>query len=174
MSIPGITPITGPRDNNRIRGRLTLPKTFDEKKFVGCWALHGTGVQRRREAQIISSERCAADGWQVYKDGGKLVQRVMGKDKYVLMFRPRMLQEAVTKMHANLSRRRINQEAKGETVLGEPRQDHGILTNDVLRRSQLGTEGMDVLELPEHQVTIPNEAARTKASTRVTRKIRQD
>lgn len=163
--IEGIELLSGPGNQNRLRGRLSLPSDFDAKRYAAKWALKGHGVSAAREKQTLSFASCTAAGWEVYKSNGKMVTRVLGRDVYILMVRPKALQETVTKMFGNLSRRRISAEAKGETVLGgTPNDDPGILRNDDLSRT-MGKEGVEDVNLPEHKINPPKGAGSAKAKS---------
>lgn len=172
--VQGIELLSGPGNQNRLRGRLSLPSDFDAKRYAAKWALKGHGVSAAREKQTIAFASCTAAGWEVYKSNGRMVTRVLGRDTYILMIRPKELQETVTKLFGNLSRRRISAEAKGETVLGgQPNDDAGILRNEDLNRT-MGKEGVEELVLPENKINPPKGAGSAKArSTGVRKKIIQ-
>lgn len=61
-------------------------------------------------------------------------ERIVGKKKFILMFRPRALQEAITKIYADTSRQLVSQEVRGETARANENNDPGILTNADLKK----------------------------------------
>mgnify|MGYP007080184336 CR=1 FL=1 len=130
--------------------RFSLPATFDSKKFASKWVEDGPEIEEARQPQVIADARVQAAGWEVFKtlnleaaknDSGedakkspKLIPvvRVVGKRKFVLMFRPLQLQRAVNQIYSNQSRDRVNREIVGESkVVGD---DPGVLTNQDLQR----------------------------------------
>ena len=129
--IEGLTQVTGPSKVNR--GHLQLPDDFDETKFVGFWAKRGSIANKAKQDEILGGSGVKAQGWNVWKSArGQLCQRTLSSGVYVLMFRPKSLQQAVQKIYGNESRRRMLQEAMGETVAGEAVTDTVVLTDKVL------------------------------------------
>lgn len=64
--------------------------------------------------------------------------RTVGKKTFVLMKRPKALQQAVNKIHADNSRALVSQEVRGETATVNEGQDPGVITNADLRRLDRG------------------------------------
>ena len=60
--------------------------------------------------------------------------RVVGRRKYVLMFRPAALQAAITKIYADTSRALVSQEVRGESARANENNDPGIITSADLRQ----------------------------------------
>lgn len=74
--------------------------------------------------------------------------RTVGKKTFVLMMRPRALQQAINKIHADTSRMLVSQEVRGETARANEANDPGIITNVDLRqmnRIEASDEGEDYI-----------------------------
>ncbi len=74
--------------------------------------------------------------------------RVVGKQKFVLMYRPKALQQAINRIHAASSRALVNQELLGDTNQANQANDPGILTNHDLRRFSKDITGEEPQILP--------------------------
>lgn len=138
--------------------RFSLPPGFEGHKYASSWVEDGPAVREAMQPETIEHANVRADGWQVYKcleekkisvmdddlsddkkskTPPKLVPytRVVGKKVFVLMFRPKKLQQALNKIYADVSRDLVNQEVKGETAAANTDGDPGILTNADLRKA---------------------------------------
>ncbi len=136
-SVEGLTVLDTPRVNGGGAGnRFALPPGFDEKKFASRWALDGPEVQEAQQPEVLAYANAKAQGWSVWhpEKTKDVCTRVVGKHKYILMFRPIALQEAVTLCYAAESRGRVNLELKGETNHANDGGDAGILSAADLKR----------------------------------------
>ena len=125
-------------------GIFNLPPDFDTKRYAAEWVEEGR-VAFKQQRQVLPQTGYTADGWEVYKEGKSAV-KVTGGDKkvYVLMVRPRVIQQQVNALFGNVSKAQLRRERKGETVAGAPQQDPGMLTEQ--RLSQVAGEGSMVGE----------------------------
>lgn len=156
--IPGITTIAGPSRGPNA-GYFNLPPEFDQKKFVSQWSKKGSEVEQAQQVQPIMGTNYGADGWTVWKypqgheQAGRLKEVVLKSGTYVLMFRPRPLQEAVNAICGNVSKRHLLSEQRGETLAGKPIPDPGILTDEQIKRGtglrEFGEETFQVQMNPE-------------------------
>lgn len=149
------------------KGPLSLPEGFDSKLFVGKWVKQGAEVHKAGQSERFPLAGVQAKGWEVWKGPrGAICKRALSSGTFVLMFRPRILQQAVNKLYGNNSRLRMMQEANGETVGAEPIQDRGILTNSTLSQIPgLGREGAEPLQVPLQEIETRPVVAR--ASSRI-------
>lgn len=116
-------------------GIFNLPPGFDTKRYAAEWVESGQ-VDFKKQRQVLPQTGFTADGWELYKvEGAKNPFTVSGGNgkKYVLMVRPRVVQDQVNALFGNVSKDQINRERKGETVAGAAPQDPGILTEARLR-----------------------------------------
>lgn len=174
IQLEGISVIEGPRDLNRIRGRLPLPPGFPENRFAVKWAKQGPGVAMARETEQISGTNYKVNGWEVWYDAQKKpCIRPLSDGAYVLMVRPKVVQQNVAKICGNLSRERMMNEARGRTVAGQAIEDSGMLPDPVLetvfKDRKTGEESNDELESISvnelTKATIPV-SSRAKSKTR--------
>lgn len=85
--------------------------------------------------------------------------RVVGKHKFVLMYRPIELQKAINQCYAAESRARVNLELKGETNAANDSGDPGVLSNADLKRFRK-LDGEEDQTLPiTHMGASPSTAA---------------
>lgn len=164
--IEGLTILEGPTAGNPLVGsRFVLPSSFDGQKYASKWVEDGPEIEEARQEQIIPSAGVKALGWEVYKEGDKRqpVARVVGKRKFVLMFRPKQLQKAINSIYADESRNRVNSEILGDTSVAktEMSSDPGILTNKDLQRVSRshGEDAPSPIPKSGGFVTNPNEAS---------------
>lgn len=169
MQFEGISQIEGPRDLNRTRGKLALPTGFPVGKFAVKWAKQGYGVAMAKESEQISGTNFRVDGWEVWYDSGqKPCIRTLSDGPYVLMVRPKVVQQNVSKICGNLSRERLKNEARGRTVAGAAIEDDGMLTDPILDRVErkTGDDSNDELESISlnklSTTTIPTSSRATK------------
>lgn len=155
IKLDGITEISGPLDQNRVRGKLSLPSDFPSGKFAVRWAKQGHGVATSREREQITGTRYAVDGWEVWHDkGNKPCIRSLSEGAYVLMVRPAVVQRNVSKICGNLSRERLKNEARGRTIAGAAVEDSGMLTDSILNQveragAEDANDALDTLSVNE-------------------------
>lgn len=177
MPIEGLTSLTQPGLPNAARmigNKFSLPAGFPREHFSSLWAEEGNGVLEAMQDEYIEATQHKAIGWVVYKEKKITyrdvevknkqtglteikqepdktedvpVKKVVGKKTYVLMVRPKRLQQAVNALYAKTSRDMVNREIKGETNGANLSGDEAILTNADLRRAERMT-GEDVTLLP--------------------------
>lgn len=129
-----LEPISGPTGQPDA-GIFNLPPGFDKDKFAAEWVEEGQ-VAFKRQRQNLPQTGMTADGWEPYKQPGvnKAFSIVSGNGKrYVLMVRPRVIQDQVNALFGNVSKKQIRREQTGETVAGAAPQDPGMLTEQRLR-----------------------------------------
>ncbi len=134
--IEGLTAYTAPAGSVQ-KGRFMMPPEFP-KHLVGKWVKQGPSVTMARQPVPIPSEGVVASGWETWLDKQKKpCVRTVASGAFILMFRPRVLQTAINKIHGNQSRKRMIDEAQGKTVTsvdGGQVSDRGVLTRDVLNQ----------------------------------------
>lgn len=113
------------------KGHLAPPPQFDDVKFVGKWVKQGPAVVQAGQPQFLEGNFKVA-GWQVWKHQGKPCVRGLSSGLFILMYRPKELQNAVSAICGNISRAKIMREQNGESVAGDQNSDRGILTPDRL------------------------------------------
>lgn len=170
--VEGLTALDSNEIRNPLaNSKFALPPGFPAQHYASKWELEGNAVIEAQQPVILEGAGVKAQGWAVYmqvvagqkappeeKEDGlppdpkalpkfvprrETVKRVVGKNTYVLMFRPKKLQEAVNKIHGNTSRRIVVSELRGETNAANPQGDRGILTNEQLMRAMRRTGGGD-------------------------------
>lgn len=161
--IEGLTSLSSAESSRPLVGsRFSLPPSFDTRKFASKWVADGPAVEEAKQDQIIASANVKAVGWAVFqgvnleaakgddaesaKKAPKLapVTRVVGAKRFVLMFRPIALQQAINRLYANESRDRLNGELLGDTAQVNETGDPGILTNHDLQKMQRSYDGDDM------------------------------
>lgn len=130
-------------------GQLSLPKQFDRTKFAAKWAKEGLEAESQQQEQPVGN-KIMVSGWAVWKHAGKLCRRILGSGRYILMCRPRLLQNAVNAVCGNLSRERIIGEHKGTQRDGENESlpANGMLTLEQLNRLEPNPAEAQELKLP--------------------------
>lgn len=174
--IEGLTRIEGPSGAaNRMAGsKFALPPGFDTSKYASAWIEEGPQVQEAMQEVYLESEGVKAQGWQIFKimkpkkvsdekdekSKPEMVPctRAIGKAVYVLMYRPKKLQQALNIIYANQSRRLVQQEIRGDTVAANESGDPGIITAAEL--SKFSKEATDEDGVP-YLKTTPLAGART-------------
>jgi len=133
----GLEPIKQP-DGAPDFGIFNLPPDFDTKAHAAEWVEEGQ-IMFKQQRQSIVGTGMSADGWAIYKHNGKTYKTTTGNKKtFVLMFRPKQLQQDVNALCGNLSKQRIKREVKGETIAGESIADSGMLPESRLRQTREG------------------------------------
>ncbi len=121
-------------------GIFNLPPNFPVRELASEW-VEESQIPFKQQRQNLIGTGYSADGWTVWKADpkDKRTQVTTGKAKvFVLMVRPRSLQNEINALYGNVSKQRINREVKGETVAGTQQSDSGILTEQALRANQVG------------------------------------
>lgn len=149
MGIEVLTTPQGIHATGGDAGMFNLPPEFDQKQFVAEWVEEGM-VEMKKQRQVLPQTQFTADGWQVWmKEGSKkpVIVHTSGNRKFVLMFRPRKIQEQVNAILGNVSKNLLKREIAGETLTtvtptGDVAhvQDPGMLTEARLR-SEIGGMG---------------------------------
>lgn len=128
-----LEPISAP-SQQADAGMFNLPPAFDVRKHAAEWVLEDQ-VPFKQQRQVLQGTGMSADGWAVWKAESRDKPTVVigsGNKRFVLMCRPREIQNQVNAAFGNVSKKAINREVKGESVAGEARQDPGILTEKQL------------------------------------------
>lgn len=158
-----LQPLQSTPGESNLGGPFSLPVEFNSKKFASHFAAKGNGVKAVKGTQTLTGTKFTAPGWNVwtypdtvptgeldakgkaiYEDhplAGKtheVTEKVKDGTTFVLMFRDLDVQVQVNQAYANLSRDRMTQEARGETVAGaNTEDDEGMLgTNRLPRTSE--------------------------------------
>ena len=156
--IDGLTFLSVGEKVNRLSGsKFALPPQFPAHTHASRWVEDGPGVLEAKQFEYIPGANVKAKGWDVWlhdPEAGKVAEtsteedalppkraklkpyvRTIGKRNYVLMCRPKRLQQAVNKLYADESRRRTGQVISGEVnpVAGSD-DPHGLVTDHQLNR----------------------------------------
>lgn len=164
--------IEGIRDSSEhaksLSGALSLPANFPRTKYAVKWVEKGFNAQQAMQEQHIAPN-IIADGWTVYKDRGQPVQRILSGKAWILMVRPKELQENINAIYGNLSREKVVREHSGETASGQPLVDHGILSSQALQTVERDSESSDPLSraLPQNPIKPLGSQATTKPKPRL-------
>lgn len=127
-------------------GQFTLPVNFDQSEHAAKWVKKGNAVNAAAEREYIVGTRMTADGWAIWKDGatattGKPHTVHVASGEYILLFRPKSIQNAVNAIYGNVGKERMMSEKKGEQMAGAAVNDPGMLGEDKLARV-IGSEGL--------------------------------
>lgn len=124
-------------------GMFSLPPAFDTKRYAAEWVESGS-VAMKQQRQTILQAGLTADGWEVWKENPNsepTVVNLSGNKKFVLMCRPKEIQNKVNAIYGNVSKSILAREIKGETVtVPTPQgsvdvgQDPGILPEEKLKK----------------------------------------
>jgi hypothetical protein len=140
MNVSGFREIVGPRNQNRVRGRLSMPLDADTRLYSFKWVKMGIDVSRAMQVEQVIGTNYEVDGWQRWKSKtGKPHSRTLKDGTFLLMFRPRALQENLQRTYGNISRQRTINEALGHTVAGEAATDKGMLVDTILNTVERNT-----------------------------------
>lgn len=121
-------------------GIFNLPPAFDKTKFAAEWVAEDQ-VPFKQQRQVLAQVGATADGWEIWKENAKDKPTTTvgsGGKKFVLMCRPKKVQEQVNALFGNVSKKLLTREIKGHTVAGEAAQDPGMLTEQRLQREVPG------------------------------------
>lgn len=156
--IEGLSAIEGPHQQvDQISGPLVLPSYFDTKKYIAKWVKDGPMVEKAKEPTRHYSAGVIADGWQVFIGPEKKpVKRALGSGAYVLMFRPRKLQETINKIHANESRSRMHSELNHNSVTLE-QSSGGMISEEALKAAKQYENDGESPNLPLHPIDVARE-----------------
>jgi hypothetical protein len=135
-------------------GIFQLPKEFDTTKYAAQWTKQGSEVDAAQSPQPILGTNYGSVGWKVWqypsehKLKGQLAKVPVKNGTYVLMFRPRSVQDSVNAIYGNVSKQHLIREQSGESIAGQLVTDPGILTDDRIRQAtgitEFGGEGLRV------------------------------
>lgn len=118
-------------------GVFDLPPDFPQDKFASNYVKKGNDVKAAEQDESVVGTPFVADGWTVWKRAdGSYHQVTVSSGTYILMSRPRQVQEGVNRAYGNLSRERMQSEQRGETIAGSSPTDSGMLGADRLPRER--------------------------------------
>ena len=163
----GIQIIKSPAGSgNETPGPLVLPVAFDRKKHAAKWVKEGPAVAAAAEREWIPSTQMTADGWEVWRDPqtNKPHKVALQSGAHVLLFRARVVQDAVNAICGNIGKERLSSERKGETVAGQAPSDPGLLSDDRLN-AVMGVEEADEGDVKPNLVPSASESPRVTKST---------
>lgn len=127
-------------------GIFTLPLDFDKKAHVSEWVKKGPEVDAKKGPQPIIGTNYGSEGWQVwlYPPGHKMSKRpcevATKTGPYILMFRPKAVQEQVNALYGNVSKQHLIREQSGESIAGQQITDSGILSDERIKQATGITE----------------------------------
>lgn len=142
-------------------GQFSLPEEFDRKNFAASWKKKGPEVNAATQREHLQGTRLTADGWVVWKNPEtKKPHSAFVKDgEYILMCRPREIQDQVNAIYGNVGKKYLMAEKRGETVGGKLVTDSGILSDERLSQVERSPyEEGEVIMNPvssAQRVTIP-------------------
>lgn len=146
-----------------LAGIFTLPSEFDTKQFASKWVKRGAAADAvigQRE-HIVGTD-FTADPWEVWKDGKNKPFSNKARDgEYVLLCRPRQIQDEVNAIYGNVGKQRQLAEKRGETAGGVQVVDSGFLGDErlsqVIGREGAAQDGEVILNkvTPVRRVTTP-------------------
>lgn len=158
-----------------LAGKLTLPLEFPRHKYAAKWAEKGFGAQQEMQEQHVAPG-IIADGWQVFKVRGKVFTRILSSKVYILMFRPKELQNTINKICGNLSREKIVGQHSGkrmELPEGATPGDRSMLTNADLQAVERVSDDSDDIRraLPPNPIQPLETAGASKATLKPKKSI---
>jgi hypothetical protein len=114
-------------------GLFNLPPCFKPARWAAKWVREGAGVLHAEQRESLAGFPATADGWVVYKrEGGKICKVATQKDgNYILMYRPREVQDGVNAIYGNMGKQRMLAEKQGETVGGISKQEGMLGESDL-------------------------------------------
>jgi hypothetical protein len=140
-----------------IGGKFILPVEFDSVKFASAFYTEGAEARSMQTEQPVVGTAYFAEGWKVWKfpkeipegfpnegdphpnagEPHKVVSASSkSKEAFVLMYRPKEVQEQVNQCYGLLSLEQMTAEVKGETLsVEEANGDKGMLTADRLDKA---------------------------------------
>lgn len=163
-AIKGITLRKGPAAQKADAGMFNLPHQFDSTKYASRWQEEGNPTEMDRQPEYIKGTPFVAEGWEIWKyppDAGLKANSpatvILPKKKYVLLFRPRSVQDGVNALYGNVSKRHLVQEHSGQTIGMQPVADTGMLAPAAIDRHSGGLKefgGDDSLHLKDNPVEL--------------------
>jgi len=170
--VEGITPLMGPRGANA--GIFQLPPSFDRRLHSAQWAEVGVEAEFLQQPQILHGLNLQAVGWQIWKDpatGNERKVTTRGAkgqgSQYVLMFRPRTVQEEVNALYGDKSKASIYKTRTGEmtpAVEGIKPVTSGMLGEEELRK--MDGELEDPIIAPEPSAKSPGGPIKPNLTTK--------
>lgn len=119
--VKGITPLTGPRGANA--GLFSLPPNFDRRIYAAQWAEVGPEAEFKQQPQILQGMDLQAVGWSIWKDPDSKKERKVttrgakgAGAQYVLMCRPRSVQQEVNALYGDKSKASVYRARSGESL----------------------------------------------------------
>jgi hypothetical protein len=143
MGEPNIFVMGRPKEASA--GVFTLPAEFDTAKHAAEWVKKGPDVDAKRAAQPILGTNFGAVGWTpwAYPAGHALAKRpaevTVKGGTYILMCRPRSVQNDVNAIYGNVSKQHLVREQSGQTIAGSP-VEGGMLSDSRIREATGITE----------------------------------
>jgi hypothetical protein len=120
-------------------GVFALPISFDRKEWAAKWVKEGHEVDAAKQPQSIPGSRLVADGWQVFLEGNKPVKRSCTSGVFLLMKRPKVVQQSVNAICGNIGKERTMAQLGGAKTSGGielPAAESGSLSDiDIARQT---------------------------------------
>lgn len=128
-------------------GVFNLPPEFDKDNYVAEWVKKGSDVDAKKLAQPIVGTNYASQGWTVWThpQGHRLAGRpaevpTSKSGVYILMYRPRKIQEQVNALYGNVSKQHLIREQSGQSIAGQIVSDPGMLSDERIKQATGITE----------------------------------
>lgn len=119
--VKGISPLSGPRGAHA--GLFNLPPNFDRRLHAAQWCEVGPEAEFAKQPQILQGIDLQAVGWEVWKDPEtKKDRKVTTRGakgagvQYVLMYRPRTVQQEVNALYGDKSKAAVYRAKTGEAL----------------------------------------------------------
>lgn len=157
-SLEGIVTFDAPSGGNA--GHFNLPGDFDPKLHAANWVQVGPNVDKAKGVQPILGTNFGAVGWEVWKypkghkEAGKPHKVTLSKGEYMLMFRPKSVQENVNAIYGNVSKRHLVR-TQTEAIPTAPGAtgDEGVLSPARLEAAGVRDFGNDYeMNIPQNPV----------------------
>lgn len=138
----GIELLKGPIAHGELPGPLTPPDEFDRKKFASKWVKEGRDVEAAATREYLLGTKYTADGWEVWKTAeGRPFTIPLASGKYVLLYRLKVVQDAVNALYGNLGKERLSQERQRVTSVapgdaGINPNDPGVLDDAIIKQQE--------------------------------------
>ena len=150
-------------------GKFDLPLDFDTKAHAAEW-VNKKDVEGMRGRQRLMGIPATADGWTVWKDkNGKICEVDTREGKWTLMYRPKVIQQAVNVLYGNLGKENARFEQEGASVAGSALQDPGMLPEKRLRGLGLAPDELERNEAQFQPTPIPHIGAPSNGHVDATR-----
>lgn len=148
----------------QIKGHLQPPPEFDSIRLVGKWVKKGPAVIQAQQPQHLEGGY-EADGWTVWKHQGRMCERALSNGVYILMCRPKELQNTIAAINGNASRAKIIREHRGETLEGKKVEDQGMVSPGEVDLVEHGRRQEDEPLYSFNEIKPLAEASAAKATT---------